>query len=90
MQQQLRVIDGDGHIFEDANAISAHLPSPYREDGPYPMPKLIPVVDHLHCQIGQLLPGAFAGGKPVGPAEWLALLGEVGIESTVLRQWCGA
>jgi uncharacterized protein len=48
------------------------------------MPKLIPVVDHLHSQIGQLLPGAFAGGKSVGPAEWLAFLGEVGIESTVL------
>ena len=48
------------------------------------MPKLIPVVDHLYSQIGQLLPGAFAGGKPVGPAEWLAFLGEGGIESTVL------
>src|ERR687887_194234 len=80
----MRVIDGDGHIFEDAEAISALLPSPYREAGPYPMAKLIPAVDHLHTQIGQLLPGAFAGGKDVGPAEWIEFLNEVGIESTVL------
>jgi predicted TIM-barrel fold metal-dependent hydrolase len=80
----MRVIDGDGHIFEDADAISANLPSPYRAEGPYPMPKLIPAVDHLHVQIGKLLPGAFAGGKHVGPEEWIEFLGEVGIESTVL------
>ena len=35
----MRVIDGDGHIFEDADAISSYLPSPYREAGPYPMTK---------------------------------------------------
>jgi predicted TIM-barrel fold metal-dependent hydrolase len=80
----MRVIDGDGHIFEDAEAISGYLPSPYREAGPYPLTKLIPAVDHLHSQIGQLLPGAFAGGKHVGPEEWLAFMAEVGIESTVL------
>src|SRR5919201_282439 len=80
----VRVIDGDGHIFEDAEAISSYLPSPYREAGPYPMTKLIPAVDHLHTQIGKLLPGAFAGGKHVGPEEWIAFLGQVGIESTVL------
>jgi predicted TIM-barrel fold metal-dependent hydrolase len=82
--QKPRVIDGDGHIFEDPRAISSYLPSPYREAGPYPMTKLIPAVDHLHTQIGQLLPGAFAGGQPVGPDEWIAFLAEVGIESTVL------
>jgi uncharacterized protein len=80
----MRVIDGDGHIFEDADAISGYLPSPYREAGPYPMAKLIPAVDHLHTQIGKLLPGAFAGGKHVGPEEWMAFMAEVGIESTVL------
>src|ERR671936_333134 len=86
MQQthSMRVIDGDGHIFEDAEAISSYLPSPYREAGPYPMTKLIPAVDHLHTQIGKLLPGAFAGGKHVGPEEWLEFMAEVGIESTVL------
>src|SRR5919201_114563 len=80
----VRVIDGDGHIFEDAEAISSYLPSPYREAGPYPMTKLIPAVDHLHTQIGKLLPGAFAGGKHVGPEEWMEFMAEVGIESTVL------
>ena len=29
-----RIIDGDGHVLEDAEAISGFLPSPYRELGP--------------------------------------------------------
>ena len=80
----MKVIDGDGHLFEDADAISSHLPSPYEEDGPYPMPKLVPASDHLHVQLGKLLPGAFGGGKPVGPKEWIEFLNKVGIEATVL------
>ena len=63
----VRVIDGDGHLFEDADGISQYLPSPYREAGPWPMIRLFPPLDHLHVQIGQLLPGSFGGGKPVGP-----------------------
>jgi predicted TIM-barrel fold metal-dependent hydrolase len=80
----MRVIDGDGHLFEDPDAMSRYLPSPYKEEGPYLMPKLVPASDHLHVQIGKLLPGAFGGGKPVGPAEWIDFLNEVGIEATVL------
>lgn len=80
----LRVIDGDGHLFEDAEAISAYLPSPYREAGPWPMHRLFPPLDHLHVQIGQLLPGSFGGGQPVGPREWAAFMSDVGIEAAVL------
>ena len=79
-----RVIDGDGHIFEDADGISKFLPSPYREDGPWPMHRLFPPLDHLHVQIGKLLPDAFGGGKPVGPKEWETFMEEVGIECAVL------
>jgi predicted TIM-barrel fold metal-dependent hydrolase len=83
-KQRVRVIDGDGHIFEDADGISAYLPSPYREAGPWPMIRLFPPLDHLHVQIGQLLPGSFGGGKPVGPKEWSAFMSEVGIDAAVL------
>jgi predicted TIM-barrel fold metal-dependent hydrolase len=85
----VRVIDGDGHLFEDADGISKHLPSPYREAGPWPMHRLFPPLDHLHVQIGQLLPGSFGGGKPVGPREWSAFMSEVGIESAVLYPTSG-
>lgn len=78
------VIDGDGHLFEDADAISARLPSPYREAGPWPMHRLFPPLDHLHVQIGQLLPESFGGGKPVGPPEWADFMETVGIEASVL------
>src|SRR5438270_2967496 len=80
----VRVIDGDGHLFEDADGISRYLPSPYREAGPWPMIRLFPPLDHLHVQIGQLLPGSFGGGKPVGPTEWAAFMSDVGIEASVL------
>jgi uncharacterized protein len=80
----LRVIDGDGHIFEDAEAMSGYLPSPFREAGPWRMDRLIPPLDHLHVHVGQLLPGSFGGGKPVGPTEWSAFMSEVGIDMAVL------
>jgi predicted TIM-barrel fold metal-dependent hydrolase len=80
----MRVIDGDGHLFEDTAALSALIPSPYKEDGPYPEVKQFAPIDHLHVHIGKLLPGAFAGGKHVGPEEWLDFLEDVGIDSTIL------
>lgn len=82
--QAPRIIDGDGHLFEDIDGINAYLPSPYREAGPWPVHRLFPPLDHLHVQIGQLLPDSFGGGKPVGPAEWITFMHEVGIESAVL------
>jgi predicted TIM-barrel fold metal-dependent hydrolase len=82
--EALRVIDGDGHLFEDADGISEFLPSPYREAGPWGLHRLFPPLDHLHVQIGKLLPGAFGGGKPVGPREWLEFMEVVGIDCAVL------
>src|SRR5919199_4357184 len=79
-----QVVDGDGHLFEDADGISQFLPSPYREVGAWPLFRLFPPLDHLHVQLGQLLPGSFGGGKPVGPQEWSAFMSEVGIDAAVL------
>ncbi|HEX6512144.1 MAG TPA: amidohydrolase family protein [Chloroflexota bacterium] len=80
----MRVIDGDGHIFEDAVEISKFLPEPYSEGGPYRMERLFPPLDHLHVHVGKQPPESFGGGKPVGPKEWLNFLEELGADAAVL------
>ncbi len=77
-----RVIDGDGHVMENAEGLATFLPSPYREAGPFTWFDLIAPIDHLHVMRGQMLPGAFR--QDVGPADWRAFLDDVGIERTVL------
>jgi predicted TIM-barrel fold metal-dependent hydrolase len=82
MAAAMRVIDGDGHVMENAEGISAYLPSPYREAGPFTWFDLVAPIDHLHVMRGQMPPGAFR--QDVGPADWRAFLDDVGIERTVL------
>jgi uncharacterized protein len=78
----VRIIDGDGHIFEDADGISAFLPSPYRERGTWPMGRLMPPNDHFHYYVGETPPGSFC--RDTGPPEWLAFLDEIGLDGAVL------
>jgi predicted TIM-barrel fold metal-dependent hydrolase len=88
--QRMRIIDGDGHLFEDAEAIARHLPSIYHDGRSYAnIFRIFPPLDHLHTHIGRLLPGAFNNGNPVGPKEWKEFLEEVGIEQTVLYPTAG-
>jgi len=76
------IIDGDGHIFEDAAAISAHLAESYRERGPFPLNRLFPPVDQFHsASISTAPPGSF---EPTGPEGWKTFLQDAGIDSTVL------
>ena len=42
------IIDGDGHILEDASGISKFLPQPYNSRREYAMFHLFPPLDHLH------------------------------------------
>src|SRR5215210_1549597 len=79
-----RIIDGDGHIFEDLPEIAKHIPDLYRSNWRFSAARMFPPLDHLHTNQDRLLPGAFGAGKPVGPKEWVTFMGEVGIESTVL------
>jgi predicted TIM-barrel fold metal-dependent hydrolase len=82
--QTATIIDGDGHVLEDAAAISAFLPSPYKELGPFALSKLLPPLDHLHSQPFELLPDAFGAGKPVGPDEWRGFMSYTGVQQAVL------
>ena len=87
--QTIDIIDGDGHIFEDAAGIARHLPSPYKELGPYTLAKVFPPLDHLHGQPFRLQPEAFGGGKPVGPTEWMDFMEYTGIQQAVLYPTSG-
>jgi predicted TIM-barrel fold metal-dependent hydrolase len=77
-----RVIDSDGHIFEDADAISAHMPSPYRERGPFSINSLFPPLDHHHAShLMTAPPNSF---RRVATEGWKEFLSDVGITATVL------
>ena len=76
------IIDGDGHVFEDALAISGHLPPGYKERGPFPLGRLFPPLDHLHsAHISTAPPGSF---EPTGPEGWKDFMRDAAIDSTVL------
>jgi uncharacterized protein len=74
----MRIIDGDGHVMEDVEAIRKFLP----RDILLGMRDLFPPLDHFHSMVGQTPPGSFR--RDVGPKQWLEFLDDLGIESTVL------
>ena len=78
-----RIIDGDGHIFEDIAGIERHMPEAFRKQHRVPVP-IIPSLDHMHGPMIKLQAGAFGGGKMIGQPEWKEFMEDVGIESAVL------
>ncbi len=76
-----RIIDGDGHVMEDLDAIIERLPDPYN-DGKTPIRDPFPPSDHLHSSNKHFLPeGAFA---TVGVDGWLDFMQTIGMDSAVL------
>ena len=75
----MRVIDGDGHIFEDNQALAKYLPADYHV--PRVPERWFPPLDRFHSFIGQTPPGSF---RQVGPDGWLEFMEDVGLESAVL------
>lgn len=78
-----RIIDGDGHIFEDIDGIIARMASPYREITERVGGLFLPL-DHLHDGRAVETPPKRDRRPFVGPQGWLEFLDDVGIESTVL------
>jgi len=80
-----RIIDGDGHIFEDDDGIIAHLDPAYRDvmlrlgGG-----SILPPLDHLHAGRAVETPPKRDGRPIIGPKGWIDFLDEVGIDWTVL------
>jgi uncharacterized protein len=85
LRQDVSIIDGDGHIFEDIPAIAQRLASPFREMAAarYNRLPLFPPNDHLHTPLREN-PATRSGRGDVGPDEWLTFLEDVEIETTVL------
>lgn len=75
----MRVIDGDGHVFEDQDAMQKFLPEPFNEGAR--RASLFPPLDHFHAFIGQTPPGSF---QRVGPEGWMEFMEDVGVDSAVL------
>jgi uncharacterized protein len=76
------IIDADGHIFEDNNAIWEMMAEPFKRErqvvGQSPFPQL----DHLHLPVGKTPPGAF--DLRVKVDEWLGFAKDLGIQAAVL------
>lgn len=89
----MKVIDGDGHVLEDDEAIAKFLPSDYRralqEANPTRRTRSIfPPLDHLHSGQGPNFtpPGSF---RMVDARDWLEFLDAVEIETAVLYPTSG-
>ena len=76
------IIDGDGHIFEDALAISEHLPAGFKEHGPFAIGRLFPPLDHLHA--ARITTGPPDSHEQTGAEGWKNFMRDVAIDSTVL------
>src|SRR4026207_333397 len=77
-----RIIDADGHVAEDAQAIVARMPEVYREKARVQPFNPFPPFDHLHAaHLVDMPAGAF--NRKGGPKEWLACMYSLGLESTV-------
>lgn len=84
----LRIIDADGHIFEDMAAIARRMPQPYRRVAERAH-TVFPPLDHLHTGRVAETPPSRDGRAKVGPEGWLAFLQDVGIDYTVLYPTSG-
>jgi uncharacterized protein len=82
LQIATKIIDGDGHLIEDLEAIRMRMPSPYREMAR--ARALFPPLDHLHSAKAMETPPQRDGRPDVGPTGWQSFLAGSGIEWTVL------
>ncbi|NIO08299.1 MAG: hypothetical protein GTO40_09940 [Deltaproteobacteria bacterium] len=79
--ENIPIIDGDGHVMEDWDAILDFMPEPYQR-GRLRGRRLFPPLDHLHsARLNLSLPGAF---RQVNPDQWLEFMNDTGIERAVL------
>jgi predicted TIM-barrel fold metal-dependent hydrolase len=92
MSHQMKIIDGDGHIFEDGDAIARHFP--YSAMGGRLRSGVFPLNSHIQYSLTRTPPGAFATTpegrfQNPGPDGWLEFMDRVGIEQAVLFPTAG-
>jgi predicted TIM-barrel fold metal-dependent hydrolase len=92
MKQQPKVIDGDGHIFEDGEGIARHFP--YTAAGGRLRKEVFPTQSHIQFSLTHRPPGAFGIGSDgrfhnPGPEGWIEFMDEIGFDYTVLFPTAG-
>jgi len=83
VQIATRVIDGDGHVLEDNEAIASHLAPEYRKYA-HRIEALFPPLDHVHSGRAVETPPQRAGRPKVATEAWRRFLDDSGIAWTVL------
>jgi len=80
---QARIIDADGHVFEDAEAMGKRMPKLYRDwkyaHGIFAGQPWFPPPGQLHSPTGTDPPGAFGDGGHVGVEEWMRFMDATGM-----------
>jgi predicted TIM-barrel fold metal-dependent hydrolase len=92
MKQRLKIIDGDGHIFEDGDAIARHFP--YSAAGGRLRGSVFPTQSHIQFSLTRNPPGSFGVGPDgrfhnPGPEGWIEFMDEVGFDYAVLFPTAG-
>jgi len=92
MNQQIRIIDGDGHIFEDGEGIARHFP--YSAAGGRLRSGVFPLNSHIQYSLTRTPPGAFATTpdgrfQNPGPEGWLTFMDQIGFDYAVLFPTAG-
>ncbi|HUY19984.1 MAG TPA: amidohydrolase family protein [Candidatus Binataceae bacterium] len=91
MGAMMRVIDGDGHVYEDGAAIAGCMPEPYNRYAR--LTGVFPPLDHFHTAfidngfIEEMMMRASV--RRIGPDEWITFLEDTGIEFAVLYPTAG-
>jgi len=92
MNPQPRIIDGDGHIFEDGEAIARHFP--YAAAGGRLRSSVFPLHSHIQFSLTRNPPGSFATTQDgrfqnPGPDGWIDFMDEIGFDYAVLFPTAG-
>ena len=92
MTQQFKIIDGDGHIFEDGEGIARHFP--YTEAGGRLRGDVFPTQSHIQFSLTHRPPGSFGIGSDgrfhnPGPAGWIEFMDQIGFDYAVLFPTAG-
>lgn len=81
MEQAMRIVDGDGHVFEDLPAIVRHMPAALRESAFVRLLGPFPQLDHLHHGAWVSPEGSF---QDPGPTGWSAFLDRAQFTAAVM------
>lgn len=92
MNQQTKIIDGDGHIFEDGEAIARHFP--YSSAGGRLRSGVFPLNSHIQYSLTRTPPGAFATNSEgrfqnPGPEGWIEFMNQLDFDYAVLFPTAG-